>query len=319
MPKVSVVVPNYNYARFLNRRLSSIANQTYRDFEVILLDDASIDESLNIMEQFATKYGWRLAPNVVNSGSVFKQWNKGLRLVAGEYIWIAESDDFADERLLETLIDLLEKNPRCGVAYCQSLQVDDCDNILGPALPTAFGKDVERWRHDFVANGQHEVAHYFLRETTIPNASAVMFRRSVCEAAGGADESFKLCGDYQFWASLLIRSDIAYVATPLNYYRTHARTIRSKTRAWDHLGEMFHVMKYILSSMSVPKDALEDLHGRVAVLLLFALISERPDYPTLKRSLKLAGELGFRPSLRAARGVVRHVLAGIQNRLHPSL
>ena len=103
MPTVSVIVPNYNHARFLPQRIESILRQTYQDFELILLDDCSTDDSRAVLSQYASEPRVRIQFNEVNSGSTFRQWNKGVRLARGKYVWIAESDDYADERLLERL------------------------------------------------------------------------------------------------------------------------------------------------------------------------------------------------------------------------
>ncbi|MDT8070866.1 MAG: glycosyltransferase [Terriglobia bacterium] len=317
MPKVSVLVPNYNYERFLSLRLQSIADQTYRDFEVILLDDASTDKSPEIMRQFAARYGWLLAPNTSNSGSVFKQWNKGLKLARGEYVWIAESDDYADPRFLETLVPVLENNPKCGIVYCESLKIDAGGNPMGEVRPTAFGTRSERWNHDFTASGQDEISNFFIQESTIPNASAVLFRRKFYEIAGGIDESFRLSADYKFWASILATSDLSYIATPLNFFRSHGATTRSKTRAWEHLAEMLRVMQFMAGRTSVPNEAMQDLHGRIGILFLYAFLSERPTWPKLKESWRLARGLGFRPSVRALSGMAAHIGRGIRSRIKP--
>ena len=120
MPKVSIVVPNYNHARFLRRRVESVLRQTFHDFEVILLDDCSTDDSRSLLSSYADDPRVRIEFNEVNSGSPFKQWNKGVRLARGEYVWIAESDDYADERMLERLAAVLEAEPKVAFAYCGS-------------------------------------------------------------------------------------------------------------------------------------------------------------------------------------------------------
>lgn len=127
MPKVSIIVPNYNYALFLGQRLGSIETQTYRDFEVILLDDASTDESVEVLEQFARRHQWPLIRNERNSGNVFKQWNRGIWLAKGKNVWMAEADDYADKRFLEVMVGRLEQHWQCGLAYCNSCRVDDSD------------------------------------------------------------------------------------------------------------------------------------------------------------------------------------------------
>ena len=106
-PKISVVVPNYNHARFLPKRIDSILGQTLQDFELILLDDCSTDASRSILDKYADNPKVRTEFNAVNSGSPFTQWSKGVRLARGQYVWIAESDDYADERFLERLTRFL--------------------------------------------------------------------------------------------------------------------------------------------------------------------------------------------------------------------
>src|SRR6266404_3431860 len=120
-PKVSVVIPNYNHARFLRRRIESVMNQSFQDFEVILLDDCSTDESRSILSEYAADPRVKIEFNEKNSGSTFKQWNKGVRLARGEYVWIAESDDYADERLLERLVSRLDAEPGAVFCSCRSV------------------------------------------------------------------------------------------------------------------------------------------------------------------------------------------------------
>src|SRR5664280_853615 len=107
------------HARFLRRRIESVLCQTYQDFELILLDDCSSDESRSLLSEYAGDPRVRIKFNEVNSGSPFRQWNKGVGLARGEYVWIAESDDYADERMLERLLTVLEAEPEVVFAYCR--------------------------------------------------------------------------------------------------------------------------------------------------------------------------------------------------------
>ena len=94
---VSIIVPNYNHARFLPERLNSIFNQTFQDYEVILLDDASTDNSVEILNRYAANPKVsHFIVNQENSGSPFKQWKRGIDLARGEFVWIAESDDYSN-------------------------------------------------------------------------------------------------------------------------------------------------------------------------------------------------------------------------------
>ena len=111
MFKVSIIVPSYNHSMFLKGRLESIYNQTFNDFEVILLDDCSADDSKSILKEYAnhpkTSY---CVFNDKNSGSPFKQWGKGLALAKGEFVWIAESDDVAHPAFLTSTMSSADSN-----------------------------------------------------------------------------------------------------------------------------------------------------------------------------------------------------------------
>ena len=84
MCKVSIIVPNYNHARYLPKRIGTILRQTYQDFELILLDDCSTDDSRLVLSRYANDPRVRIEFNDVNSGSTFKQWNKGVQMANGE-------------------------------------------------------------------------------------------------------------------------------------------------------------------------------------------------------------------------------------------
>jgi Glycosyl transferase family 2 len=315
MPTVSIVVPNYNYARFLSQRLGSIEKQTFKDFEVILVDDASTDDSFRIFEQFARKYPSQLVRNDVNSGNVFKVWNRGIPLATGKYVWIAESDDYADERFLETLVNRLEANPGCGLAYCASLRVNEMGSVTELALPKTLNADLDRWRQDFVADGREECRRYLLRENTIPNASAVLFRRELYDRLGGADENLRLCADWKFYASVLRESDIAFVAEPLNYFRTHGTTTRARTRTWTQLAEGLQVMRYIIETVGVPRSDLQELHAGVALVFFHSLIKQVPSATELDRVRKLLPEIDFGLSRRAVSSFLKQALEFARSRI----
>jgi len=251
MPVVSVIVPNYNHAQFLPRRLDSILTQTFADFDVIYLDDASTDNSDRVIASFLEDRRIRVIHNTVNSGSVFKQWNRGVREARGEYVWIAEADDSAEPTLLSRLVPLLDQNPQVGIAYCQSMEVDGSGRILRSFDYWTADLDQERWRHDFIASGPEECAQYLVVKNTIPNASGVLFRRSVFEQTGGAVETMKLCGDWITWVRMLLVSDLAFVSEPLNYFRSHAATVRATDQSNVLVLEQYQVISFILKRCPV--------------------------------------------------------------------
>ena len=225
-PQVSVVVPIFNHARYLRCRLESIFAQTFNDFEVILLDDRSTDESASILQEF------RHHPKVThfeineqNSGSPFVQWNKGVSLAKGNLIWIAESDDDADAGLLGTMTRAITSDENVGISYCQSLKIDETGKVIGDWELHTKDLDDARWKGDFIADGRLEVDRYLLIKNTIPNVSAVIFKKDVFEKVGGADTSVEKCADWLLWMKMLLVSDLAFVAAPLNRFRSHAESV----------------------------------------------------------------------------------------------
>jgi glycosyltransferase involved in cell wall biosynthesis/SAM-dependent methyltransferase len=225
---VSVIVPNYNHERYLPERLRSIAEQTYQNMEIILLDDASTDNSRTILQKFANdQHGARFIPNAQNSGSTFKQWRKGLSQARGKYIWIAESDDVAEPELLETLVERLEANPGLQIAYCELQMVSPNGEKLGTPQDWMSEIDPQRWKTDFVNDGIEEIRRSLVVKNTILNASGVVFRNSE-GIEDLVDDSMRLCADWLFWVRLLGRGGVAYIAQPLSRWRLNSSNARNR-------------------------------------------------------------------------------------------
>lgn len=247
MPLVSVIIPNYNHARYLTQRIESVLNQTYKSMEVIILDDCSTDNSREIIEQYRThpKVA-KIIYNEKNSGSTFAQWNRGVAEAVGEYIWIAESDDIArSTELLTTLVHILEANAQLGLAYCQSIRIDKDGKEHGIFLHYTSQFQPNIWENDFQMQGTEFIDKYLFFMNVIPNASAVIFRKSVFEASGCAETNFRLLGDWLVWLSMLSISNVAFVAKPHNSFRFHANNVSSNVSEQKWLKESMQMMKSI--------------------------------------------------------------------------
>lgn len=268
MPKVSVVIPNYNHGKFLRARLESVFGQTFQDFEVIFLDDASTDDSRAVFQQVSAPYKDRVTAifNEINSGNPFRQWNKGALLAKGEYLWIAESDDYADQTFLARLVSVLDLYRDVGLVYCHSPFVDE----FGTKQEWSLG---EKWEADFIKNGKQFI-NDLLPRNAIPNASAVLLRRSVFEAAGLAHDSMAFCGDWFTWIKMAMISDVAFVANPLNHYRRHSGTVSSRlNRSLEFVDEHYRIIQHIKERVFIPEEVLDDVCENVMHLwleLLFA-------------------------------------------------
>lgn len=222
-PKVSIVVPSYNHGRFLRQRLDTILNQTYQDFEVFVLDDASTDDTRQVLAEYATRSHVEIILRQKNGGSVFRQWNAGVALARGDYVWIAESDDYADERFLEELTAVLDHNPGAGLVKCRSTVVDEEGHTTPDSQEYPLTRD---WSRDFIISGPEDCRLQLTHGNSIANASAVLFRRQLYLDVGWADESYRMCADWLQWSKMMLQADFAYVAKPLNYYRRHTNTVR---------------------------------------------------------------------------------------------
>jgi glycosyltransferase involved in cell wall biosynthesis len=251
-PIVSVIVPNYNHARYLRKRIDSILGQTYQNFELILLDDCSNDNSRDILNSYALDPRVTIAFSETNSGTPFRQWNKGVQLARGRYIWIAESDDYADPRLLARLVSVLETQPEVALAYCRSWRALDDDTTDGYYDLYLEGVDRTRWTADFTVDGIKECRDSFLLYNIVPNASAVVFRKCAFESVGGADETLRICGDYKLWMGMALHGKIAFVAEPLNFFRHHDFNVHRTSRGLRPLIEHFYVVQWLLAR--IPKD-----------------------------------------------------------------
>ena len=237
---ISVIIPNYNHAQFLDRRIRSVLEQTRQPLEVVILDDCSTDESLRVIQRYADHSCVKVVRNQHNSGSPFKQWNLGVRMASGDFIWIAESDDDAEPWLLETLASSLDEDTSAVLSYCQSQTINEFGQSDGTIDRRFDCLSPGRWRTDFKNDGFDECARFLLHFNTIPNASAVLFRRNAYLAAGLADETMRICGDWMMWARISLLGKICYSATTLNKFRihsgsvcgteTHARAIEEENR-----------------------------------------------------------------------------------------
>jgi glycosyltransferase involved in cell wall biosynthesis len=261
-PKVSIVVPSYNHGRFLRQRMDSILRQTCQDFEVFVLDDASTDNTREVLAEYANRPRVELILHRKNSGSVFRQWNAGVALARGEYVWIAESDDYAEERFLEELTAVLDRNPGVGLVKCRSTIVDE----EGHTTPDSDEYPTERdWSRDFIIRGSEDCRLQLTCGSPIMNASAVLFRRQLYVDAGWADESFRMCADWLQWSKMMFQADFAYVAKPLNYFRRHTHTVREQC-----LGnviqdlEDLRVCAYLLSHLTVSSHAAHEVCDRIS-------------------------------------------------------
>lgn len=230
---VAAIVPNYNYADFIIERIDSILNQTYPVSELVILDDASSDNSLDVIKNKITeirkKYPAlkvKLVVNKKNSGGcVFSQWQKGLREIKSDYFWIAEADDVANKYFLETAMKKFKDYPSAVLFYCDSYRINQNGKIISRTCSDwADMWQKGRWKKDFFNNGKDEIINYLGETNPILNVSSVVWKNQK-KLLNIFDEAkkFKVAGDWYIYTRVLEDGDIIYSAKPLNCYRKHDR------------------------------------------------------------------------------------------------
>ncbi len=220
---VSVIIPNFNHSNFLKQRIDSILNQTFKDFELIILDDCSTDNSRAIINQYKTDN-----PEIVTcfneepSGSSFAQWNSGVKMANGEFIWIAESDDIASVDFLEKTVQVLKENPDAGLVFSDSRIINEQNGIeyLASDRNNAFTNS--KLAKYFNREGGKTSSPHLFWENPIVNVSSVLFRKASYLKTGGADPSMKFCGDWMLYLKMFLISDIRYIPETLNIFRLHS-------------------------------------------------------------------------------------------------
>ena len=214
-PLVSVIIPNYNHARYLDERIQSILNQTYQEFEVIILDDKSTDNSVEIINQYKKNpHISHIIVNDENSGSTFKQWQKGFELAKGELIWIAESDDKCDVTFLETLIRFFLQYSNCVLAYTRS--------VMFSGNMTLDGVDSQIKKPQEVLLGSVFIAERMAAGNAIVNASSAVFRKSIALCIDKQYTKYKGAGDRLFWIKIAEKGNVCIDYHSLNFFRIHS-------------------------------------------------------------------------------------------------
>ena len=219
MPEVSVIIPNYNHAPYLRQRIDSILAQSFQDFEIIILDDCSTDDSRSIIEQYRGHSNVRhIVFNDENSGGPFHQWKKGIELAQGKYIWIAESDDWCESSLLATLVAALDHKPECVMAYVQTHTVHNNDIIQTSSHP----------RLAEYIDGKQYIKKHLAGNCAIWNASMLLFRKTCYYNVSDRFTEFKMCGDWQFYIELARQGEVFVSGKVLNYFRKHDKDVSGK-------------------------------------------------------------------------------------------
>jgi hypothetical protein len=217
-PKVSFVVPCYRLAHLLGECLDSIQKQSYSQFEVLVMDDCSPDNTGEVVASFNDPriHHIRNNPNIGH----LKNYNKGIELSSGEYVWLISADDrLAKPYVLERYLQVLEKNPRIGYAFCPAMALIDGKHA-GVEEYSVHGTE------NAVLDGQRFLVTSLLKSNGVPAASGLV-RRKCYQDLGCFPLDMPFAGDWYLWCLFALHYDVAYFAEPMVEYRKHSLAMTS--------------------------------------------------------------------------------------------
>lgn len=239
-PTVSVCIPTYNRAGMLKESIESVLAQTYKNFELIVVDNASEDETALVVRAFED-------PRIVytrNSRNIgiWGSCNRCLTLSKGRYIAIFFDDDLMMPKNLERKIEVLQNNEKVGLVYSKYHLIDAQGRII--RHNTNWGHGPERDQN--VIERGLDVLERMLLTFNLINAPTVVFRRACFEKLEGFAPQLKMAFDWEYWMRIAAFYDVAFLAEPLIKWRVHGGSLSSQfvigeknlTTATGFLGEI---------------------------------------------------------------------------------
>jgi glycosyltransferase involved in cell wall biosynthesis len=263
-PSVSVIVPFYNHEQFIEERLNSIVNQHIKDIEIIALDDCSTDNTVQRVKPYLADSRITLIQNETNSGSPFKQWEKGIRLANAPIVWIAEGDDTCDQNFLETLLPYFDDH-MVNIASAKTEIINEKgslqENALTPYLNMAYP---DKFNASYIKDGFAEINEQLGAMCTLVNASGLLIRKSAFGNTLQTAQTFKICGDWLIYLECSKDGKIAHDVTTKNYFRRHSASQVHKVEGTDvYFKERFAITDYVLEHFTVSRRILKKAFGAI--------------------------------------------------------
>ena len=269
--KISVVIPNYNYARFLGQRLDSILSQRVRLNEIIILDDCSTDNSREVIDKYINLLNnyinIKKIFNNKNTGTAFKQWKKGFENATGDYVWIAEADDYCNKNLLYYLVQPIIKNKGIMISYSDTAFIDIDGRVRVKSIKSEI--DIQKtghWDTDYINDGKDEISMYSYLNNTIANVSSCLIKNGNYEEFFNKSIEYKQAGDWIFYVNVMSLGKVSYKNKALNYYRVHGNNVSSVTKKEKHLNEILSIYDFINNHFEIEENRKKKQKERIGFL-----------------------------------------------------
>jgi glycosyltransferase involved in cell wall biosynthesis len=207
-PLITVYITNYNYGNFIKKAIKSVLNQSFKDFELIIIDDGSKDKSIKIIKEFENKKNIKIVIQK-NKGLIVSN-NLALRLSRAKYIMRLDSDDWLDPYALEIMSNVLERNKKISLVFPDYYEVNKNGKILKQII-----------RHDFnKVKLLDQPAH----------GACTMIRKENLIDIGGYDEEFSCQDGYYLWLKFIKKYMVKNINLPLFYYRQHEKSLTKNNK-----------------------------------------------------------------------------------------
>lgn len=257
-PLVSVIIPGYNHAPFLRTRIDGVLAQTYNNIEVIMLDDCSTDNSAEIMLSYKeNEKVSHIVINDKNTGNTFKQWEKGISLAKGEYVWIAESDDDASPDFLALLMEKMLRSPDSALAFCRSQMIDSDGKPLNYSWD-----EPKRYNGTGIYDGKTFSLHRMVFKNLLYNASMIVFRKRYYYNINNVYQMYRHSGDWLFWFEMCMQGAVCEVPEVLNRFRQHPTKVSNEALEYKDLEEIVEIQGIISSRLHLSPYQRSCLRGR---------------------------------------------------------
>jgi hypothetical protein len=209
-PRVTFVVPTYNYARFVGQAVDSLLTQSFEAIEVIVIDDASTDGTAEVLATYAGDPRVRVIRHDTNAGHI-RTYNEGIAAARGEFVGLLSADDLClDRDAVRRQVEMFDSDPEIGFVYPAQGYVDESGKLVHVAAP---------WPDDHVSDGLEELGRLVF--TNYVPASGPLVRRACHDVIGCYDHRLPHAGDWDLWLRLCTRYRVGYLAQPLYGYRMH--------------------------------------------------------------------------------------------------
>lgn len=207
--KVSVIIPAYNAEHFIRKTLDAVLAQTFSDFEVIVVDDGSKDQTASLVQSYGPPIYCIQQPNA----GVSCARNTGIAKAGGRYVAFHDADDLWEPTKLEKQVALLDSHPEIGLCFTGVQRIDLNDKLIGEIIARDYPDFCEALLlYSCVVSG---------------SCSSAMVRREVIEKAGGFDPTFSTSADWEYWLRLSLLTRFAPIAEPLVFYRVSPGSMSS--------------------------------------------------------------------------------------------